>query len=780
MAELRDNPPNNLPVNPTSFVGRQREIDEVKRALGRTHLLTLTGAGGCGKTRLAIQVVSDLLSEYPDGIWLVDLGPLAEPGFVLHDVAAAVGAPEDPSRPLGETLVSSLQNKSLLLVLDNCEHLVSACAELADLLLRSCPKLRLLATSREPLNVTGETAWRVPSLSLPPSGAVVPPDRLLGHEAVQLFVERAQAVLSDFALTPGNAQAVAQICLQLDGIPLAIELAAVCVKGLSVDAIAARLNDRFHLLRGGRRTAPARHQTLEALIEWSHALLSAEEQTLLRRLSVFAGGWTLEAAEVVCSDPHLPAAEIPACMLRLLDKSLVAFDETGQAPRYRLLETVRHYSHHQLLGCGEAESIRARHLRYFLQLSEQASTAIEGSEDIEWLNRLETEHDNLRAALACSNAHTDDDGLRLASALIGFWQVRGHFTEGRGWLDRLLARSREKSAFRARALIGLGHLSTLQGLYTQARAFLEEGLALYREWDDLTGIAWAINHLGRMASHQGDHDLAESSFTECLAAYERLGSTRGIADALAHVGHSVWHKGDYGRARTLLDRSLDLARQADSQPVLIFALWSLGLVAFSERRHGEALACYRDGLLAARRLGDRFGIAFLLEAFAALAAAQGKSYRGAVLFGAAQAFREITRFPLSPSHQSDYEQSTAAIRAALDQGSFATAWSTGREETTEQAIEYALSSAPPQSPSPKLRDAARTGRPDERLTAREHEIATLIALGLSNRQIAVRLYIAQRTADTHVQHILNKLGFHARTQIAAWAAEHRLRAASRE
>src|SRR5579884_1061615 len=431
----------NLPVQLTSFIGREKEMEEIKRLLSRTRLLTLTGSGGCGKTRLAAQVGADLLADFADGVWLVELAAIADPALVPQTVASTLGIREEPGQRLLETLQQHLKPKSLLLLLDNCEHLSAACAQLAETLLQACPNLRILASSREALGIAGELAYRVPSLSLPelprlPSAEAALVPALARCEATRLFVERAALSYPGFALTEQNAPAVAQVCVRLDGIPLAIELAAARIKVLSADQIAARLDDRFRLLTGGSRTALPRQQTLRALIDWSYDLLSEAERTLLRRLSVFAGGWTLEAAEAVCS------ADALHLLTSLVDKSLAVYEEQAGEARYRLLETVREYARDRLLESGEMEEVRERHFAFFLRMAEEIEPKLTGLEQAAWLDRLEGEYDNLRAASgwALSAAEGAQAGLRLAGALWRFWEIRGHIDEGRGRLKNALDR----------------------------------------------------------------------------------------------------------------------------------------------------------------------------------------------------------------------------------------------------------------------------------------------------------------------------------------------------
>ncbi|MCI0354796.1 MAG: AfsR/SARP family transcriptional regulator, partial [Acidobacteria bacterium] len=445
----------NLPIPLTSFIGRVHEQAEVQRLLTTTRLLTLAGPGGCGKSRLALVVAADQVADYPDGAWLVELAALADPLLLPQAVATTLDVREEPQRPLIATLTNALQSRVLLLVLDNCEHLIDACAHLVQTLLGACPQLQILATSREALGLAGETVWPVPPLSLPDSRHLPSIEWLGQAEAIQLFVERAGAALPTFALTDENAPAVAQVCQRLDGMPLAIELAAARVKVLTVPQIAARLDDCFKLLAAGSRTIVSRHQTLRAAIDWSYELLSEQERVLFQRLAVFEGGFTLEATEGVCAGRGIEPDDILELLSHLVDKSLVVVgtQQQGREARYRLLETIRQYARDKLLGSAEAEIIRQQHAAYYLTLAEQAELKLQGLEQLAWLDRLEVEHDNLRAALRWSQAEAQagETGLRLAGTLGLFWYLHGHWSEGRGWLESMLTQTEGLGRTPARA-----------------------------------------------------------------------------------------------------------------------------------------------------------------------------------------------------------------------------------------------------------------------------------------------------------------------------------------
>jgi predicted ATPase/class 3 adenylate cyclase len=688
-----DASPNNLPTQLTSFVGREREIAEVERLLGMTRLLTLTGSGGAGKTRLALQVAADLLANYPDGVWLVELAPLADPAVVPQTVASALSLHEQRGRPLLVTLADYLRSRQMLLLLDNCEHLIEACATLADELLRACPQLGILATSREALGIAGETAWRLPSLSLPDLQHLPPTESLTQYEAVRLFIERALAAQPSFAVTNQNAPAVAQVCHRLDGIPLAIELAAARVKALSVEQIAARLDDRFRLLTGGSRTALPRQQTLRAAIDWSYALLSEPERAVLRRLSVFAGGWALEAAEAVCSGDGLEDFGVLDLLCQLVDKSLVLAEEQGGEARYRLLETVRQYAQDRLLEAGEAEAVRDRHRDWFLELVERAEPKLERSEQVVWFERLEQEHDNLRAALSWSQADARgvDAGLRLGAPLFQLWLKRGHIREGRERLTGLLAQSHTPTSARAKALCAVGYLASAQGDYDQARGSMEESLALSRRLGDKRGIAIALGHLGRVAHAQGDYPGATTFLEESRALFEELGRESGlpcpVAATLADIARD---QGDDRRARELYEQGLAPARARGDRHAAAYPLRGLAHLCRARGDFEEAEALFKESLALVWELKDQRCACLGIEGLARATAGHGRAERAARLFGIAEALRELVGTRLLPTERAAYEQDLASVHAELGEEAFAAAWAEGSSMSLEQAIAYAL------------------------------------------------------------------------------------------
>ena len=625
-----DDVPNNLPQYLTGFVGREREMGEVRTLLSGTRLLTLTGTGGMGKTRLSQQIAADILEEYPDGVWRVELAPLTSGTQVPQAVAQALGVNEQPGQGMPETLTANLKDKQLLLLLDNCEHLVAECAELAAALLRSCPQTRVLATSREPLNIAGEQVYRVPSLSLPDpkQGDSTIVQSLRQYEAVRLFIERTLLVKPAFAVTHANAPALAQVCHRLDGIPLALELASARMRSLSVEEINDRLSNRFRLLTGGDRTATPRQQTLRGLVDWSYDLLSGQEKTLLARLSVFAGGWTLAAAEAVCGFDPVEEWEVLDLLTSLADKSLVSAEEENGATRYRMLETLRQYAAEKCESADETGPVRSRHRDWFLALAEEAEIQLKGPDQAAWLSRLETEHDNLRAALDWCATYTEGEaGLRLAGALWRFWQIRGHFTEGREHLARALGRASSRTAASAKAHSGAGNLALFQGDTAAARSLNEQSLAISRESGDAPGVAYALNYLGYIARSQGDPVSARTQYEESLAISRRFGDKYLTASVLYNLGYVFSFQSDHVSARTLYEESLAIRREIGDKYGIAYSLNNLGMVAYDQGDPVSAGALCEESLAIQRGLGDQRGVAMSLNNLGNIAKVQGDPVR---------------------------------------------------------------------------------------------------------------------------------------------------------
>ena len=685
----------NLPTQVSSFIGREREAADARRMLAESRLVTLTGPGGAGKTRLALQVAAEVIEEFPDGVWLVELAALTDPALLPQAIAAALGLGEEGgARTLTETVTQALRPQSLLLIWDNCEHLVLACARLAETLLRACPGLRLLATSREALEIAGEAALPISSLSLPLGLPLPPPETLAGYEAIRLFVERATAAQPEFRFSAGNAQAVAQVCTGLDGIPLALELAAARVRVLTPEEIAARLDDRFRLLSGGSRTALPRQQTLRALIDWSYDLLPPPEQTLLRRLSVFAGGWTLDAAETVCAGGGVPggidAGDVLDLLSRLVAKSLVVFEpsEEGEA-RYRLLENLRAYARERLAETEDAALLPQRHRDWCLALAEEAEPHLSGPKQASWLNRLERDHDNLRAALASSSHEADGGGagLRLAGALWRFWWMRGYFSEGRGFLERALAQSDGRDALvRAKALNASGNLVEAQGDYNTAVRRYRECLDIYKGLNDDLGVASILNNMGNIASSQEDWAGARDFYEQSLLILRAQADERRVAVLLMNTGIVANHQQQYTEARTLYEESLQIFRRRQDLGPLSAVLLNLGDLACSQKDYASARAYLLEGLQIAEHIGEKDCIASILMTLGYTAWPLGQYEQAAKLFGSAARILAAAGFSLAPRDHSNFEENVAIVRAKLGEEKFQVAWKQGRVAKLKRLI----------------------------------------------------------------------------------------------
>jgi predicted ATPase/class 3 adenylate cyclase len=710
--------PNNLPSRLISFVGRERETIEVKRLLGAARLLTLTGPGGSGKTSLALRVASELLDSehgegFANGVFFVALATISDTGLVVSTIAHTLGVREAAGRPLLDNLKDALREKQLLLVLDNFEQLLPAASLVHDLLATS-PRLKFLVTSRAVLHLSGEKDYPVPPLALPEAGRELSAEGLSRYAAVALFVERALDAKPDFMVTDENASAAAEICARLDGLPLAIELAAARVRLLPPQALLARLARRLPLLVGGARDLPARQQTLRDTIAWSFDLLDSDEQALFCRLGVFVGGFTLEAAEAVCADQasgvEPPRVQMPDArrqtpddlldrLASLVDKSLLLQDEQQGEPRFRMLETIREYALEVLEASGEAAEIRRRHAEHFLALAEAAEPELHKAQQAAWLNRLEREHDNLRAAVRWSlERHEAELGLRLAGALGRFWEVRGFLSEGQSWLDRALALAVPDpppavARARAAALSVAGTLAFIRSDYDRAVALLQDSLTLRRELNDQAGIATSLHNLSRVRFYQGDHETAVALCEESLAVRRDLGDKRGVAMSLNTLGVIARNRGDQTAARTLLEESLALFRDLGDQ-------WGIGLLLNNLARAARDLGDWTwtaqlcaESLALFREVGDRHGLAWVLSNLAIVAQSRGAWAQAARLVGVVEALRETlgsSALSLSPAERAAYEAAVATTRARLGDEAFAAAWAEGRALPLRQAIADAL------------------------------------------------------------------------------------------
>jgi predicted ATPase/DNA-binding CsgD family transcriptional regulator/Tfp pilus assembly protein PilF len=817
-----------LPAEPNSFVGRQRDLADLTMLLADVRMLTLCGPGGIGKTRLATRLAGELADGYASGATLVELAEVTDPFLIGAQVAAALGAREEPDRPVAETLTDALRQQHLLLVLDTCEHLVEAVAGLAQRLLAECPAVRILATSREPLRVRGETVWRVPPLALPPAE---PPAaqwlaELAEHESVRLFLDRAAAVRPGFALSPSNADAVIRLCRTLDGVPLAIELAAARMRALSAEQVAARLDDRFRLLASGDRTAPLRQQTLQAAVDWSHGLLTDGEQILLRRLSVFSG-WNLQMAEQVCAGGEVPAGHVLDLLAGLIDKSLVGLDgEVDGVTRYRLLDTIREYAADRLTAAGEQTAIRLNHLDYMLrQIEDIISYAFSRggpsiSDRVAVYNRNALDLANYRAALATALEHgRTEKGLRLCSALRAPWVVYGDVTEGLGWFDRFLSLPGEAApAIRARALTFSAELAFEQQDYARAAAAAQSAADLSAT-ESLPGSSGALRLLGLIGLRSGQPEQAMASIESAIGAaradsddWELALAVTAKATVLARLGrldeaseafelaldlladnnpwgyaHALYGFGSLARARQDNDAALRhfrsalaLFREIDARTEIARCLAGIGWVSLAAGDYRAAAASLRQSLQLSVATGQRLGIARGLDAVAALAVAQGDPAAAVRLAGAAAALRDQIGPVTSATAQARLDRVLGMGRRLVGEQNatrlLAEGARLGMQEAVSSAIALATAAAEQSDGSAAAVEAGSGGAPTAApggnvLTPREAQIADLIARGLSNRAIAAELVISPATAARHVANIFAKLGVTSRAQVAAWTAE---------
>ena len=728
---------NNLPIQPTPLLGREREVAEISDLLRHddVRLLTLTGTGGTGKTRLALQSAAELIDDFEDGVFLVALAPISDPELVASTVAGALSVSESAGRPLKEDLRDFLSTKELLLVLDNFEQVVDA-APLVGELLSGCPGLKVLATSRTLLRIYGEHEYAVRPLELPDPDHLPPIETLRQYEAIRFFTERARAANAHFSLTDENALAIAAICARLDGLPLAIELAAARIKLLSPQAMSSRLSNPLKFLTGGARDLPERQRTLRGAIAWSHALLDEDEQVLFARLSVFSDGCALEAVEAICDPVGDLFVDVLESLSSLLDKSLLRQEEmVEEEPRFVMLETIREYARERLELSGEAEEIRRLHAEYFLALAEQGASEQQGPEEATWLERLDLEHDNMRAALSWMlESEEAEPGLRLAGALWQFWDMRGYYGEGRRWLEEALAKDGRASGARAKALEGVGWLADLQGDIDRAVAAAEEGLnlsarvkiqssdkasflrilgsaayvrgdheqaarlyeeslALSREARDERGIASSLLQLGNVSSDLGDHEEAKTFYEEGLALSRQLDDKALLASALISVGAEFLLQGDHERGAMLNEEAAELYRERGNRGHLQYALDNLGWAALMRGDQRQAEVLHRESLALSRQLGDKLVAAEALEGLACSASARGEAERVARLFGAAEAQREAVGYRQEPREHALREPYLAAARPRLSEARWDAAWAEGRRLGFEEAIAYALEKA---------------------------------------------------------------------------------------
>jgi predicted ATPase/DNA-binding CsgD family transcriptional regulator len=754
--------PDNLPRQLTSFIGRERELQDLRGLLERSRLLTLTGPGGSGKTRLGLQLAAEVTGGFPGGVYFVALAPVGNPELVLSSIAQGIGLPDIGDRPLLDRLRSHLENARVLILLDNFEHLMAAAAVVVQIL-QATVALRIVVTSRAPLHVSGEQEFEVLPLRVPdPQCATV--GAVACCESVRLFTERAQAVWPGFVLDEENAALIAGIARRLDGLPLAVELAAARVKLLPPASLLARLEQSLPVLVGGPRDLPQRQQTLRATIAWSYGLLGAGAGRLLAACSVFRGGISLEGAESVCAAAIDLGIEVLSGLEELVDQSLLrrigGFAGLG-GPRFGMLFMVREYAAERLAEMPERARVEEAHAAAFLALAEAAGRELRGPGEREWLDRLETEHQNIRAALDWCQQHEPGDALRLAVAMSRFWGVRGHFTEGRGRLKALLDVCRDGTSTRVKALNGAASLAIDQGDHGEACDLLGESIRLSQELGYRRGEATALVFLGRSLIAGGRPAEAGPHVERALRLLDGRDDPAALAIALLYAGLAAHFTGQFEEARARYVRSVDLCRAAGFRSVGARSLQQLGKTRLELGDIRGARSALEEALPTCLELGDRWVVPIVMTGFAGVAARTGRPRRALRLAGVALGLCEAGQFSMPVPVEAELERWLAPARKRLGPAA-AEIMREGRWMSLAEAVSYALADEP--------EDAWRSG-PRRTLTRRELEVASLVAQGLTNRGIAGQLHLSVRTVDTHVDHILTKLGFSNRAQLVAWAYE---------
>lgn len=686
---VEENVRNNLPLQLTSFVGRETEIAEIKKTFGKARLITLTGSGGCGKTRLALETARQLIESYQDGIWLIELASISDSTHISQTFLTSLGLPEPREDIPSAALTKSLREKHLLLIADNCEHVRLETAKLIQEILVSCPRVQVIATSREILNIPGEVRFRVPSLTVSNDA---------DSESVKLFVDRARTFFPAFELTKDNVPHIAQICRRLDGIPLAIELAAARMAALSVQQIAARLENSFQLLSGGSVTM-ARHQTLRTTIEWSYNLLSQIECTLLQRLSVFSGGWPLEAAEFIASDSSLISTESVLDLLsQLVNKSLVIVKLSSEAEtRYVMLQTIQEFAREKLRAAGEVEWIRARHFDYFLTMVQQGEPKLFAEESS--IDRAEVEIDNLRAALTWA-LEIEADGspseertgraMELMTHVWPLWLFRGYLSEGNEWIQQLLAAHTASTPARARVLTLAADFARYRGDYTAQDALIQEALALSRELGDRKRIAWALMEMGLVKRDFHRYSEATPLLTESLVMFRELNENLWVYRVSFLLAETYMSDENLEAARPLWEKGLELCRQEDDKWHIAWGVEGLGHLERFEEHFERARQLYIESLNLKIRVMDKAGITYSIEAFAQLAAAQKQFKRAAVLWGAGEQLHQTLNLLLPPSREQIYTSLISDARTQLGEEAFHAAWAEGKKKKIQEAIEFAI------------------------------------------------------------------------------------------
>jgi non-specific serine/threonine protein kinase len=746
----------NIPAEVTRFIGRRRELPQIRDALERHRLVTLRGVGGVGKTRLALQAAVGLRRSFTDGVWLAELSSLRNAELLARTVAASLGLPDQTAGDPVDLLADYLADRHLLLILDTCEHLVDACATLAEVLLRAAPRLRILATSREPLDVMGEQALLISPLEVPRSAVAA-----AESDSVMLFLDRAEAAMPGFALTAANQQSVVQLCQGLDGIPLALELAAVRLRTMAIEQIVARLDDRFRLL-GPAHTSQNRHQTLRAAVGWSHDLCTVQEQLLWARLSVFLGGFDLEAAECVCAGGILTADTLFGTLGRLVEKSIVLCEQDGH--RYRMLDTIREYGAEQLLLLGERDQLCHRHRDYYLRLAEQAAAGSLSAEQVGWLARLRQETPNLRIALDYSYACPGQGavGLHMTVLLRHYWLSLGLFSEGRRWHDQALAIGGD-SPEGAWAVYGAGVLALQQGDLEPAGPLLARAGDLARDLQDRDLDAHVTDAQGIGLFFAGDLAGAGACHEKALAEYAAIGYSDPFAlVTFARLGAVCCLTGELDRAISLSEECLRISEELGEQWSRGTALWTRGAARWLSGDVSQAIEDTLACLRIKESLEDLHTMTMAIDLLAVCLVAQADYRRAAELCGAGDSLWKTLRAPIQqgPYYAEIRRNAADTCRQALGDERFGAAHKRGMGLSVPEAIAVARN----ETSAPATR---KTASP---LTKREEEIAELVTQGLGNREIAERLMVAKRTVDSHIQHIFTKLGFTSRAQIAAWVS----------
>ncbi|WP_432146484.1 ATP-binding protein [Streptomyces sp. bgisy084] len=754
-----------LPVDVTSFVGRRQQVTDAKRLLASSRILTLTGPGGVGKTRLALHVAAAVRRSFRDGVRFIELAELRDSSLFAHTVAAQLGLRDQPSRTTIDMVIEYLGSREVLLTLDNCEHLIDDCAQFIDGVIRGCPQVQILATSRQSLGVYGETTLVVPPLPVPSPEAVPSPDALTQYDSVKLFVDRAGAVLPGFHLRSQDCAAIARLCRALDGIPLAIELATVWLRALSLGQIEERLSERYRLLTVSPRNAPTRQRTLQALIDWSYDLCAEPEQQLWARASVFSGSFDLDGIEYVGAGEGIASEEIGNIVYSLVDKSILIRDERDGCVRYRMLETLREYGEARLVAAGEHEAVRRRHRDWYVRMVEQFQAEWMGPDQDSWVLRLRREHANLREALSFCLSQPGDAllALRMADKLGTYLGVQGFNSVTRHWLDQALAASSEPSPERTSALRRSAWVALLQGDVDAAQAQLVEAAELARKLGLTKESAYVTLVVGMKAASSGDIDKAAALTADALSGFSSGNELSGRLLAMSIHGLILGHQGERERGLALLDEAVALTVQRGE---VIWRSWALLALAFVELDHdlARAEAAAREALNLRRRVSAKFLMAFAFEILSWVSERQARHVRAATLSGAAAAmWRTVGTLPdyfhpVGVVHQ----QHISMVRAAMSDDRYNTAFQRGHDLSEEAAVDYVLETVISTS------EQRQASREDSDLTLRERQIAKLVSEGLTNKEIAARLVIAPRTAEGHVQRILAKLGFSSRAQIAAW------------